>query len=160
MIAADTLSRLKVSVRKTAPTTITFTVTNHHDAPLTVLRWESPLDPLAIQLGVVQFFSPADSSSPLDIPTMQVRRRVPPNQESLITIGPGQSVENSLELREPIVPIDQLKGKEVKLASQGKWVCVWPKTADQLSPKELEELGGGDEVLSGDISMDPVVVDF
>jgi hypothetical protein len=159
MAAADTLSQLKVSVRKSAPVAITFAVTNNHDSPLTVLRWDSPLDPSAIQLGVLQFFSPPDSSSPLDIPTIRVRRRVPPSQDSLVTLAPGQTVEQSLELKEPIVPVDQLKG-EVKVACQGKWLCVWAKTADQLSSKELEELGVGEQALSGDISMEPLVLSF
>ncbi|KAK6197022.1 NRPS protein [Pestalotiopsis sp. IQ-011] len=153
------LSQLAVSVRKSASNDLTFSVTNNHAAPITLLRWESPLDPLALKLGKVRLFAPADSKEALDIPIIMVRRKMPPGTESLVTIEPGETAESSIELKEPLVPVDKLTG-HVKVSYQGRWVSAWQKRADQISPKELEDLNAGEEALSGDYSMEPVTVGF
>ncbi|KAM0807686.1 hypothetical protein AB5N19_08026 [Seiridium cardinale] len=158
-MSADALSHLAVSVRKSASYTLTFSVTNQNDVPITLLRWESPLDPLALSLGVVKLFVPADSEDALDIPTIQVRRKMPPGPDSLITIEPGSTAEGSIELKEPRVPLDKLKG-DVKVSCKGRWTSVWQKRADQVSQKELEELNAGKEALSGEYSVDPATLTF
>ncbi|KAH8198799.1 hypothetical protein TruAng_007022 [Truncatella angustata] len=158
-MSTDPLSRLAVSVRKSASHTLTFSVTNNHDAPITILKWETPLDPLALKVGKVKLFAPADSNDALDFPTIQVRRKMPPGQDQLVTILPGDTKESSVELDVPFFPVDQLKG-DVKITCQGRWVSAWQKTADEISPKELEELNAGDEALSGEYEMVPVTVNF
>jgi hypothetical protein len=142
-----------------APYALTFSVTNNHDAPITLLRWESPLDPLALKLGKVKLFAPADSEEALDIPIIMVRRKMPPDQDSLVTIEPGQTADSTIELKQPLVPVDKMKG-DVKVSYHGRWVSAWQKRADEISPEELEELNAGKEALSGDYSMDPVTVTF
>lgn len=159
IMASGTLSHLAVSIRKSASNDLTFSVTNNHDEPITLLRWESPLDPLAVKLGKVKLFAPADSKEALDIPIIMVRRKMPPGQESLVTIEPGATAESTIELREPLVPVDKLKG-DVKVSYQGRWVSAWQKRADKISPKELEDLNAGEEALSGDYSMEPVTLNF
>ncbi|KAI1850875.1 hypothetical protein JX265_004931 [Neoarthrinium moseri] len=155
----DTLSRLVVSVRHSGSYSLTFSVTNKHDAPLTVLKWQSPFDPSAVHQGVLKLYSPADSDMPLDIPIVQIRRRMPPGRDALVTIEPGQTAEHQVELKEPVVPIDKLKG-DVKISGQGRWLSVWQKRADEVSAKELEDLGGGDQTLTGDYVIEPVTVTF
>ncbi|KAI0121181.1 hypothetical protein BJ170DRAFT_688271 [Xylariales sp. AK1849] len=154
----DTLSQLAISVRKSATNTLTVSVTNHHDATLTLLRWKSPLDPLALQLGVFGF-TPSDGGSALEIPTIQVRRKMPPGPDSLVTIEPGQTKEQELQLREPIVPLDKLKG-EVTVSCQGRWTSVWQKRAEEISIEALDALDAGDEVLTGEFAITPVVLSF
>ncbi|KAH8682614.1 hypothetical protein BX600DRAFT_544955 [Xylariales sp. PMI_506] len=153
----DPLSDLVISVRKSAEFTLTVSVTNQGDGPLTILAWESPLDPAALQLGVVKL---QVAGSPLDIPTIHIRRKVPPSPESLVTIEPGQAAEQQIRLGEPLVSPDRLTG-EVKVLLEGRWVAVWQVRREDLEPRMLENIGVGEEGgLTGPFSMEPHVLEF
>ncbi|KAI1506415.1 hypothetical protein F5X99DRAFT_2191 [Biscogniauxia marginata] len=135
------ISSLKVKVRQvsSSPPTLAIGVTNAHSSAVTILSWSSPLDPLAVQLGLLSF-TPAGSDSPVEIPKIMVRRRLPPGPESLVTIEPGQTKEQQLELKQPVVPLDKLQGK-VGVVCQGEWTGVWASKADDIPAESLEKLG-------------------
>ncbi|GKT40658.1 uncharacterized protein ColSpa_00839 [Colletotrichum spaethianum] len=139
------LANLAVRIRQTStsPPTLALSVTNNHDAPLTILRWKTPLDPLAIQVGLVSITPGAR------LPTIELRRVMPPPPDDLITLQPGERREQQVVLKEPIVPLDQL-GKTARVAVKGKWQTVWPTTADKLSKETIEKLQFGDGVLTGE----------
>ncbi|XXG96368.1 hypothetical protein Hte_002650 [Hypoxylon texense] len=149
--SGSVIPKLQVSVRQvsTSPPKLGIAVTNTHAGPVTVLTWDSPLDPLALQLGVLSFFAAADDggtgtsfSSPIDIPTIQVRRKMPPGADSLVTIAAGQTREQELELREPIVPLGRLRGTTVRVVCNGEWRSVWASEADAVSKDSLENADG------------------
>ncbi|KZL79539.1 hypothetical protein CI238_05809 [Colletotrichum incanum] len=150
------LANLAVRIRQTSssPPTLALSVTNNHDAPLTILRWKTPLDPLAIQMGLVSI-TPEGKSEPLEFPTIELRRVMPPPQDDLITLQPGERREQEVVLKEPIVPLDQL-GKTARVAVKGKWQTVWPTTADKLSKETIEKLQFGDGVLTGEFESEAV----
>lgn len=158
-MSQDVLSNLAVAVRKSAAHELTFSVTNNHDAPITLLKWESPLDLSVLKLGGVQLYMPADSDDALDIPTIRIRRKMPPDHDSLVTLEPGETREQAIELKEPVVPMEKLKG-DVKITVQGRWVCAWQKRVDQISDKELKELNAGEDALEGEYFMEPVILNF
>ncbi|RXG45609.1 hypothetical protein VDGE_02972 [Verticillium dahliae] len=145
----NALSKLAVDIRQTAtsPPTLAVKVTNNYDSPLTILTWESPLDPAAIALGLLSI-TPAGADKPLDLPIVQFRRVMPPEPDNLVTLQPGESRGQDLVLKEPAVPVGELGGK-ASIYIQGSWSSVWPTTADKLTPEELEKLQFGDSVLSG-----------
>ncbi|KAI0008994.1 hypothetical protein F4779DRAFT_411716 [Xylariaceae sp. FL0662B] len=142
---ADTVaSKLKVSVRQTSssPPKLAIGVTNTLSEPVTILSWNSPLDPLALQLGLLSFI-PAGSDGPVEIPKIQVRRQMPPGRESFMKIEAGQTKEQELELREPIVPLEKLGGR-VSVVCKGYWLGVWPSSSSVLeSVLEEEEASEG-----------------
>ncbi|KAG7128187.1 putative secreted protein like [Verticillium longisporum] len=146
---ADALSKLAVDIRQTAtsPPTLAVKVINNYDSPLTILTWESPLDPAAIALGLLSI-TPAGADKPLDLPIVQFRRVMPPEPDNLVTLQPGESRGQDLVLKEPAVPVGELGGK-ASIYIKGSWSSVWPTTADKLTPEELEKLQFGDSVLSG-----------
>ncbi|KAM0280538.1 hypothetical protein ACHAQH_003983 [Verticillium albo-atrum] len=148
-MAGKDLSKLAVDIHQTAtsPPTLAVKVTNNYDGPLTVLTWDSPLDPSAIALGLLAI-TPAGADKPLDLPIMQFRRVMPPHPDNLVTLQPGESRTRDLILKEPAVPIDELGGKAT-VRVKGTWSSVWPTTADKLTPEELEKLQFGESVLSG-----------
>ncbi|GJC98997.1 hypothetical protein CH63R_11052 [Colletotrichum higginsianum IMI 349063] len=156
--AGAVLSNLAIRIRQasTSPPTLALSVTNNHDAPLTILRWKTPLDPLAIQLGVLSI-TPEGKSEPLELPTVELRRIMPPPPQDLITLQPGERREQEVVLKEPIVALDQL-GKTARVAVKGKWQTVWPTTADKLSQETLEKLQFGDGVLTGEFESEAVDV--
>ncbi|KAI0025310.1 hypothetical protein F4780DRAFT_426791 [Xylariomycetidae sp. FL0641] len=153
-------SNLKVSVRQSnlSPPKLTLGVTNTHSDPVTILSWNSPLDPLALQLGLLSFY-PSGSDKPIEIAAIQIRRKMPPGADALVTIPPGETKEQELELREPIVPLKQLKGN-VKVVCKGEWTSVWPSKADDVSAESLEKLGASDGASTGSFESDPVQIEL
>lgn len=132
---------LSVSVKNTHPST-----------PVTLLKWDSPLDPLALQLGLISV-TVAGASTPIDMPTIKVSRAMPPGADSLVTLEPGESASSVVELREAFVPKDTWAQGPAKVSMKGRWGAVWPGLVkDDLlgDPEKLRALGGGgDGVLTG-----------
>jgi hypothetical protein len=144
------LAKVDVSVKQTAtsPPSISVTVTNNYDTVLTLLNWNSPLDPAATALGVFSF-TPDGASAPLDIPTIAFRRVMPPPPDNLITLQPGESKTSHFTFEDPAVPVGEL-GKKAKLQCSGDWASAWPGyTAAELTPEKLDQLQYGDSAVSG-----------
>lgn len=123
--SASPAQHLEVAVRQTDARTLTLAVTNRAPAmTLTVLTWDTPLDPLASKLGLLQFV-PAGTDEPLPYDGLQVRRRFPPEADALATLAPGQTLEAEIDLREPFTPVDRLAGTKATVLCQGRWPGVW-----------------------------------
>jgi hypothetical protein len=140
----NVMQALSTELRQTgtSPSTISIEVTNRHSSPVTILTWNSPLDPLALQLGLLSL-TPAGAEEPLTLPTIQVSRKMPPNKDSLVTLQPGESKRHQVELREAVISNGVLFATEgkAKVVCKGEWTAVWPKEARQLDEKTLQALG-------------------
>jgi hypothetical protein len=123
-----------------------------------VFTWDSPLDPLAVQLGLLSF-TPEGKDTPIDIPTIQVRRIMPPGDDAFVTIAPGQTEERDVLLKKPIVPLDQLQGK-VTVVCKGEWKSVWPAKKEDISSESLRNPGSDDDAFKGSFESEPVTVEF
>ncbi|KAF5518811.1 putative secreted protein [Colletotrichum aenigma] len=125
---------VSVSVKNTSP-----------DTPVTILKWNSPLDEAALGLGLVSI-TPAGASESIHIDAVKLTRKMPPSAESLITLLPGESVSNVIELREPRVSKDVWKAGHAKVKMTGRWMAVWPGlTTKELlqQPEKLQSVGAG-----------------
>lgn len=153
------VSALKVSVRQTSsePPKLTIGVTNTHSGPVTVFTWDSPLDPLAVQLGLLSFTP--EGKDPIDIPTIQVRRLMPPGDQAYTTIEPGQTEEREVILKKPMVPLDQLQGK-VKVVCKGTWKSVWTSKKEDISAESLKNAGADEASLQGGFESEPVDIEL
>ncbi|CAM1502412.1 Fc.00g043960.m01.CDS01 [Cosmosporella sp. VM-42] len=147
--ASSPVAGLNVTLHQTStlPPIISVKVTNTNPESVTVLSYASPLDGLALQLGLLSI-TPDGASAPLDIATVQVRRKWPPGPDSLITIDPGRSQEQEIELREPIVSMESL-GKRVSVQLKGKWDAVWTKGRDEIDKSDFEQGKGAKDAYSG-----------
>ena len=136
--------QLTVTLSQAASSTpgVIIKVANTGKSPVTILTWESPLDPLAVQLGLLTL-TPAGAEEPLDIATIKVSRQLPPDEESLVSLAPGESRENEVVFKEPVVPLDQFKGK-VAVVCKGRWMSVWSAKRGDLSAETIGKLGAGD----------------
>lgn len=149
------LAQVSLSIKQTAtsPPTISVTVTNNYDTVMTLLNWNSPLDPAAVALGVFSF-TPEGASAPVEYPTIAFRRVTPPPPENLITLKPGESRSADVVFQEPPVPLSEL-GSKAKLQCSGTWSSAWPGyTAAELTPEVLDKLQFGDEAVSGPFECD------
>ena len=140
--SATATPSLSVSVRNTHPST-----------PVTLLKWDSPLDPLALQLGLISVV-PAGGSAPIDMPTIKVSRAMPPDADSLVTLQPGESASSVVELRDSFVPRDTWAKGKARVSMKGRWGAVWPGLGKDDLLGDLEKLsalgGGGNGVLTGE----------
>ncbi|GME39315.1 hypothetical protein GTA08_BOTSDO08011 [Neofusicoccum parvum] len=121
-------SHLALSVRQTAtsPPTLALALTNTHpSSPLTLLVWDSPLDPLALQLGLVEITPAGAGAAPLPLPSIKVSRLLPPGEDALVTLAPGEVRERELVLREPVVPWKEVRGGKARVVVRGRWRAVW-----------------------------------
>lgn len=141
-----------------SPPTLLLTLTNTSPSvPVTLLTWSSPLDPLALQLGLIYISSLSNPSNKLDFPELMIKRAMPPPEDALVTLGPGEERSQELMMREPVVNLAMMK----ELAEEGKvgvrvicgkkddeesGVVVWVgKKREEISDEEIELLGRGKE---------------
>ncbi|KAJ0120457.1 hypothetical protein J7T55_015184 [Diaporthe amygdali] len=156
----DILSQLHISLSQASksPPAISIKVTNNSPKPVTILTWDSPLDQLALSLGTV-YITPSDASEPLEISRIMVQRKTPPSDESLVSLAPGESRENQVELRELLVPAEKLKGKKSTVQVKGRWMGVWPKSRDELNEEAIEKGAHGGGAVAGTYSSESVEIE-
>lgn len=139
--------------------TIIATVTNTNESPVTILDYSSPLDSLALQLGLLSL-QPNGAKEPLDLPTIQLRRVWPPGMDSLVTISAGESIKNEIELKEPAVKVEELRGKTYEIKMTGKWQAVWKGEKKDVDVAVLDAPGGSADVFKGEYVSESIDVTF
>ncbi|UNI20605.1 hypothetical protein JDV02_006676 [Purpureocillium takamizusanense] len=139
MAASNPIDKLAVALHQTgrSPPSVRATVTNNNDHPVTVLTYQSPLDPAALALGLLAI-TPAGASRPLELPVVKMSRQWPPRGDALVSLDAGASASRDLVLEEPKVPADKL-GEEATVVLEGKWMAVWPKARSELSDEEIDK---------------------
>lgn len=142
--------------------TITNVVTNISPNPITLLRWSSPLDPLALQLGLLHI-TPAGSDIEMEIPTVMVSRQLPPGREDLVTLGPGESKAQEIELKDIFVPKEKLfpqgDGGQAKVVCKGEWMAVWPGLrGDEIDDEALQLMGAHEKAVKGEYESGPLEI--
>lgn len=112
---------------------ITVSVQNTADVPVTILRWNTPLDPQAGVLGVFELSDTTDQE-PLDIPRIMVSRKLPASEEDLVEIRAHETLDVDVK-----VPVSGLKkGHQYSVRAQGTWHAVWPTEMSNVPPSELK----------------------
>ncbi|KAI0416779.1 hypothetical protein F5X98DRAFT_387758 [Xylaria grammica] len=145
--------QLRIAQSTVLPRSISVSVTNTHpSSPVTILKWNSPLDPAALGLGLVRI-TPANTTEPFHIDAIKIQRLMPPKAESLVTLTPGDSATSTVELRELIVPQGLFDAGPAKVTMKGRWMAVWPEMTKEdllLDTKRLQSVGAGVGSLIGD----------
>ncbi|KAF8470759.1 hypothetical protein BDZ91DRAFT_549730 [Kalaharituber pfeilii] len=132
---------------------LTATITNPNSFPVTLLTWDTPLDPKASSLGVFRLYKlPPSSSSAAanEIPlrTLFFRRLLPPTRESdLIEIPAGGSVKAEHALREVAEKLREPGRYLVK--AEGEYRAVWMGMGKQEVSEESLGALSGEEVSQG-----------
>lgn len=119
---------------------------------MTILKWNSPLDPAALGLGLVRII-PAGTTEPIHIEAIKISRLMPPKPDSLVTLLPQDSATNTVELRGPIVSESLWDAGPVKVVMKGRWMAVWPVLTKEdllLDTERLQSVGAGVGSLIGE----------
>lgn len=158
------LSDLRVTLSQessTSPPTIQVSVKNSNPSTtVTFLKWNSPLDPAALGLGLVSI-TPTGSSEPVSINGIKISRPMPPGEESLVSLSPGESTTDYIVLREPVVPSDVWDKGIATVDMKGRWMAVWPGlTKDDVlqDPQKLKGVGGGQKSSTGEWASNSIKV--
>lgn len=156
----ELLSQLHISLSQASksPPAISIKVTNNSPSTVTILSWESPLDQLALSLGMLSI-TPSGASEPLQIDRIMVSRKMPPSDSSLVTLAPGESRENEVVLKEMLVPAEKLKGKKSTVEVKGRWMGVWPKSRDELTSEAIEKGAHGGGAVAGTYASDSIEIE-
>ena len=141
------LKVLLEQISTSSPPTMVITVTNTNMDPISILTYESALDRAALQLGLINI-TPFHADKPIDIARIAIRRVWPPTRDSLVTILPGESASNEIELNPMVVPPEDL-GKRAKVLLKGTWQAVWPKCKEDISDSSLNDPIGSPDAFSG-----------
>lgn len=139
-----------------SPTTIRITVTNTGSSPVTLLTYDSPLDPSALPLGLLSI-TPAGASAPLDLPVAHFRRIWPPTRSLLVALAPGESTYSDVFFRETVVTAEEL-GEKATVVVRGQWTAVWAKGIDEVSDAELNDPQGSAASFQGSFASEPLEV--
>jgi hypothetical protein len=100
----------------------------------TILKWNTPLDSHAANLGVFKFL---DEKTGEEIKTdkLMLRRKMPIEQDQLQEIAPGTEHTTEVSFTQPWMPDAPAK---LKVHVEGTFAAVWEKAVGDVQESELE----------------------
>lgn len=120
-----------------SPPSVLVTLKNQNpDSAFTLLKWGTPLDPLAPNLGVFKLVD-VDTGESVPINVLMINRKTPPPRDQLVTIIPGTEESVEVVFNKPWFP--QKKPAKYRIKAEGTFKAGWEKSADQVTDHELEE---------------------
>lgn len=132
----------------------TVTISNPTTQPITVLTWNSPLDPKAAVSGIFKAVDVGDPDQAIvEGPKIMFRRVTPPPKTDLVEILAGGNAVAEVVL--PNFPFES--GKSYKMRVEGRWMSAWSVKKDKVTEDMLEAFGAGDEMV-GDFCSNEVTV--
>ncbi|KAF2462094.1 hypothetical protein BDY21DRAFT_368225 [Lineolata rhizophorae] len=157
--AAPAVADLEFSLAQSSaePTKLKVTLTNTHaSSTMTILDWNTPLDPLAPNLGVVHIVN-SETGKEVEIPRIMVNRKMPPPRVDLVELAPGQSETREILLEGPRVSLE--KGTRYEVNVSGNYMAVWASPSEQVGETELNQLSGG-TAMSGQYESEKVAFEI
>lgn len=116
--------------------TIPIQVAIHNAAatPVTIVNWNTPLDPAAGVLGVFKVHdTTTDDLVPLD--ELKISRQLPPSADDLVEIPAGRSVETVVNLPSGAL----VAGHEYVIQAKGIWHAVWETPREEVQGVRLQQ---------------------
>ncbi|KAH8432091.1 uncharacterized protein LDX57_009737 [Aspergillus melleus] len=132
--------------------TIPIQVAIHNAAstPVTIVNWNTPLDPRAGVLGVFQVRdTTTDDIVPMD--ELKISRQLPPSADDLVEIPAGRSVEAVVRLPSGTL----VAGHEYAIRAKGIWHAVWETPREEVQGLRLEKFENAKrgDFLSNEVSV-------
>ncbi|KAG8525688.1 uncharacterized protein KY384_000448 [Bacidia gigantensis] len=134
------ISAVTSSFQPDTPLQVNVRVQNNADHPVTILTWDSPLDPQAGLLGLFEMEDVA-TKQPVALATARFARQLPPSPDSFVEIKSHKDLNSSTTL--PTIGLGLPPKSEYKVEARGSWRAVWDGTKDEISRLTLESMTGG-----------------
>ncbi|ORY00745.1 hypothetical protein BCR34DRAFT_494395 [Clohesyomyces aquaticus] len=132
-------------ISKDPPSVLVTLKNTHPSTTFTVLKWSTPLDPNALNLGVFKL-TDVDSKEEITIDRLMINRMMPPSRDDLQEISPGTEHATEVVFDRPWM--HSKKPAKYQVKAEGEFKAVWEKPAGEITAKELEELFGGGSALN------------
>ncbi|KAF2867703.1 hypothetical protein BDV95DRAFT_631060 [Massariosphaeria phaeospora] len=117
------------------PPSMLVTLKNHNpSSTFTLLKWGTPLDPQALNLGVFHLVD-AEAGKEVPVDVIKIGRKMPPAPEELVTIMPGTEESTEVVFDKPWMPDTPAK---YSVRAEGTFSGVWEKAASDVEDSELE----------------------
>ncbi|KKZ60684.1 hypothetical protein EMCG_04668 [[Emmonsia] crescens] len=134
---------------------IRLTVSVHNNDPnqaVTLLKWNTPLDPQADVLGIFEARE-AEFGTPVDSLVVKISRKLPPTQDDLVEI-PADGVK---EVQVTLRPMALSAGHEYMISAKGRWQALWAGSLDDVTTASLANMACAS---SGSFESNEVMVSF
>jgi len=126
----------KLSQISKSPPSVRVTVKNNNpSSTFTILKWDTPLDPSAANLGIFKFVS-VETGDELKTDVIKFRRKMPISQDNLQELSPGAEHSTEVAFTQPWMPE---KPAKYKVRVEGVFRGVWDKAVGDVSTTELDE---------------------
>lgn len=122
-------------ISRNPPSLLVTLKNNNPSSPFTILKWGTPLDPQAANLGL---FKLVDEETGKDIPTdgLKINRLMPPSEDDLVTVAPGTEEAHEIVLNKPWLPTK--KPAKYKVSVHGKFTGIWDRYGADVKLSDLE----------------------
>ncbi|OAA70633.1 hypothetical protein ISF_02607 [Cordyceps fumosorosea ARSEF 2679] len=145
-VTADPIPQLAVTLAQVPgahPPTLRATITNNNPFAVCLLDYDSPVDALAIALGLVELTpsSPADAAPVQPVDPIRPNRPWPPKVDYLVEVpgGGGAVVSEDIALRAAYVPYGEL-GARFFARMRGPWRAVVAMRKSEITEEFLERI--------------------
>ncbi|KAK8429280.1 hypothetical protein IWX49DRAFT_582655 [Phyllosticta citricarpa] len=155
---ADTLEPIE---RPKVPVTTSDLAVTLHQVRKDPLIWDSPLDFLALPIGLFEI-KPEGSDKPISMNKTEIKRKYPPNWELLLAMRPGDRRAQDIVLEPPFVPLEELRerGKTAKVSMKGRWRSVWKGDIDDVTEESLRSIEVNRGGMLGRFESDELEIDL
>ncbi|OJD10809.1 hypothetical protein AJ78_08275 [Emergomyces pasteurianus Ep9510] len=138
----------------TNPIQLTVSVRNSNpNQAITVLKWNTPLDPQADVLGIFETRD-AECGTPVESTVVKITRKLPPTQDDLVEIPAGGVKMVKVTLR----PMAMSAGRQYVILAKGRWQALWAGGRDDVTMAALENMGSASS--SGTFESNEIVVSY
>ncbi|KAF2628362.1 hypothetical protein BU25DRAFT_34107 [Macroventuria anomochaeta] len=128
---------LSLSQISKSPPTLRVTLKNDSpDTPYTLLKWGTPLDDAALNTGVFKI-TDADSGAEVEQVTLQIRRKMPPGQDQLAGVNPGEEGSIEVVFDRPWMP--ETKPAKYKVKAEGLLKGIWDRPKSEVTDDDTNE---------------------
>jgi hypothetical protein len=137
MSSRTSMPDLEFTITQTSrsPPALLITLKNTNpEVPYTILKWNTPLDSSALNTGIFTVID-AESGEEVNQTVLQINRKMPPPQGSLVTLAPGTEEEVEVVFDKPWMP--KRKPAKYKVQAKGVWNGVWGKYGDEVTKEDL-----------------------
>jgi hypothetical protein len=135
IMSSATPLQFTLSQTTKSPPTLLITLKNTHPTTtFTILKWGTPLDASALNTGVFQL-TDAETHTNVPIDVLMINRKMPPGEESLLEIKPGEECEKEVVFDKPWMP--SKKPAKYVVKAEGEIEGVWEKAAKDITEEEL-----------------------
>ncbi|KAF2262947.1 hypothetical protein CC78DRAFT_545329 [Lojkania enalia] len=122
-------------ISKDPPSLLVTVKNNSPSSTFTFLKWGTPLDPQALNLGVFKMVD-ASTGKEVKIDHLMINRKMPPSRDDLQEVEPGTEQATEIVFDKPWMPDTNPAKYKVKV--EGEFKGGWESPVSEVKAKDLK----------------------